>query len=216
MLLDTPGGGMEWNDCRVSRIVSQWALYMTDDEAVLGCQSGDRDAFRHLVEPYRDVLYGTAVLMTNDRALAEEQVQEALLSAWKGIRGFRRGRPFKPWLMRILVNSVLAHQRRRSVRTVPLEEWDRLDEWAGPTESVVANERRLTVRQALLRLTPNHRQVVVLRYFAELTVPQVARSIGIREGTVKSRLHRALGQLRDELRGFVDGEGDHHAEQSET
>ncbi len=179
---------------------------MTDDEAVLGCQNGDRDAFRYLVERYKDVLFGTAFLMTSDRALAEEQVQEALLSAWKGIRSFRRGRPFKPWLMRVLVNAVLSHQRKRAVVTAPLGEWDRPDESAGPAESLEINESRQTVRQALERLSPEHRQVVVLRYFAELTVPQLARSIGLREGTVKSRLHRALGQLREELREFMDVE----------
>ena len=57
---------------------------MTDNEAILRCQDGDRDAFRYLVEQYKDVLFGTAVLMTGNRAVAEDQVQEALLSAWRG------------------------------------------------------------------------------------------------------------------------------------
>ena len=69
---------------------------MTDSEAVVRCQNGDRDAFRHLVDQYKDVLFGTAVLMTGNRATTEEHVQEAFLSAWRGIRGFRRGRPVKP------------------------------------------------------------------------------------------------------------------------
>ena len=55
------------------------------------------------------------------------------------------------------------------------------------------------VRQALASLDPQHREVIVLRYFADMTVPQVALSVGIREGTAKSRLHRALGRLREEL-----------------
>ena len=71
---------------------------MTDNQAILGCQRGDRNSFRHLVDRYKDVLYGTAFLMTSNRALAEEQVQEALLSAWKGILGFKKDRPFKPCL----------------------------------------------------------------------------------------------------------------------
>ena len=94
---------------------------MTDNEAIAGCQDGDREAFRHLVDRYRDVLFGTAVLMTGNRAVAEEQVQEALLSAWRGIRGFRLGSPFKPWLLRILVNAVLSQQRRRTLSTVNLD-----------------------------------------------------------------------------------------------
>ena len=172
---------------------------MTDDEAVLRCQDGDREAFRHLVEQYKNPLYGTAYLMTGNAAQAEEHVQEAFLLAWRGIRTFQPGRPVKPWLMRILVNSVLGQQRKRSLTTVPLEESLPLEAPSDRSESIEAREDREALRQALAQLTPEHRQVVVLRYFADLTVPQVARSAGVREGTVKSRLHRALRQMRELL-----------------
>ena len=175
---------------------------MTDDEAIMRCQNGDHDAFRCLVERYKDVMFGTAVLMTGNRALAEEQVQEALLSAWRGIRGFRLGNPAKPWLLRILVNAVLAQQRRRTLQTVRLggngsEEPG--DSSPDLTETLDALENRMALRRAIAALSPDHRQVVALRYFAELTVPEVARTLGVREGTVKSRLHRALAILRQQL-----------------
>ncbi len=172
---------------------------MTDEQAVLRCQDGEHEAFRHLVEQYKDVLYGTALLMTGNRALAEEQVQEALLSAWRGIKGFRSGRPVKPWLVRILVNAIVSQRRKRAVPTVPLEDHNQADDDSHPVEAVEAQFDRQAIRQALAGLNPDHRQVVVLRYFADLTVPQLAEAIGVREGTVKSRLHRALGQLRDQL-----------------
>ena len=73
---------------------------MNDAEAVQLCQDGSLDAFRHLVERYQDVLYGTAYLMTSNGAIAEECVQESFLSAWRGIGGFRSGSPIKPWLVR--------------------------------------------------------------------------------------------------------------------
>ena len=174
---------------------------MTDQEAILRCQDGDREAFRHLVDQYKDVLFGTAVLMTGNRAVAEEQVQEALLSAWRGIKGFRLGSPVKPWLVRILVNAVLSQQRRRVLPTVNLD--DGLDSpdpgMTDPAATLDALEDRLVLRRAIANLGPDHRQVVALRYFAGLTVPEVARSLGIREGTVKSRLHRALAVLREQL-----------------
>ena len=175
---------------------------MTDDEAIMRCQNGERDAFRYLVEQYKDVLFGTAVLMTGNRAVAEEQVQEALLSAWRGIQGFRLGRPVKPWLLRILVNAVLSHQRRRVLPTVNLDGSG--PDMAGsinpdPAETLDALENRLVLRRAIAGLSPDHRQVVALRYFAGLTVPEMARSLGVREGTVKSRLHRALAILRQQL-----------------
>ena len=175
---------------------------MTDNEAIVRCQNGDRDAFRYLVERYKDVLFGTAVLMTGNRAVAEEQVQEALLSAWRGIRGFRLGRPLKPWLLRILVNSVLSHQRRRALPTVNLDGNSPDAPVAiipDPAETLDALESRLALRRAIADLSPEHRRVVALRYFAGLTVPEVARTLDIREGTVKSRLHRALAILRQKL-----------------
>ena len=171
---------------------------MNDDEAIGQCKEGHRDAFRHLVDRYKDVLFGTAVLMTGNRAVSEEIVQEALLSAWRGIGGFKSGRPFKPWVVRILVNEVLTRQRRKSIPTIPLAE---LEPGSVPSETDEAEafEGRAIVRQAVAGLVPEQKQVVVLRYFAELTVPEVARSIGVREGTVKSRLHRALARLRESL-----------------
>ena len=175
---------------------------MTDDEAIMRCQNGERDAFRYLVEQYKDVLFGTAVLMTGNRAVAEEQVQEALLSAWRGIRGFRLGRPVKPWLLRILVNAVLSHQRRRVLPTVNLDGSgsDTADSInPDPAETLDALENRLVLRRAIAGLSPDHRQVVALRYFAGLTVPEMAKTLGVREGTVKSRLHRALAILRQQL-----------------
>ena len=175
---------------------------MTDNEAIMLCQNGDRDAFRYLVERYKDVLFGTAVLMTGNRALAEEQVQEALLSAWRGIRGFRTGRPVKPWLLRILVNAVLSHQRRRVLPTMTLDgNGPDVPESISPdpAETLNALENRLELRRAIAGLSPDHRQAVALRYFGGLTVPEVARTLGVREGTAKSRLHRALAILRQQL-----------------
>ena len=174
---------------------------MSDDLAIARCQEGDREAFRLLVERYRDVLYGTAILMTGNRAVAEEIVQEAFLSAWRGIGGFKRGQPLKPWLTRILVNGVLAQKRKRSIPTVPIADSGGN---GGPSVSDQTEviEHRAILRQALAKLAPDQQQVVVLRYFAELTVPEISEAMGVKEGTVKSRLHRALGRLREHLEEF--------------
>ena len=118
---------------------------MRDDEAIARCQEGDRDAFRHLVERYKDVLYGTAVLMTGNRAGGEEIVQEALLSAWRGIGDFKRGHPPKPWLVRILVNEVLTRQRKKSIPTIPLSD---LDYAAAPSTTDQAEAFSRTARSS--------------------------------------------------------------------
>ena len=174
---------------------------MSEDLNIARCQEGDREAFRVLVDRHKDVLYGTALLMTGNRAIAEEAVQEAFLSAWSGIGGFRRGKPLKPWLTRILVNGVLTQKRKRSLTTIPIEDSDGTGDLSVSDQTDVI-ERRAILRQALDKLAPNQRQVVVLRYFAELTVPEIAGAMGVKEGTVKSRLHRALSRLREHLEEF--------------
>ena len=181
---------------------------MNDEEAVLRCQGGDREAFRHLVESYQDVLYGTAYLMTGNSALSEEHVQEAFLSAWRGIRGFRTGLPFKPWLVRVLVNTVTAQRRRRSVPIDPLDVAGAQSGADDPAKLAESSESRHRVRQAISALSEEHNIVVTLRFFAGLTVPQVAQALGMREGTIKSRLHRALQHLRRELEELGPGNGD--------
>jgi len=162
-------------------------------DAIALCQEGDADAFRCLVERYGAVLQGTAFLMTRDAALAEELTQDAFLSAWRGIGGFKEGRPVKPWLVRILVNRVVEHQRRRRLPTMPLDD---MRELASASRTADEFEARDSVRQGLGQLDADHRQVLMLRFFADLSVLEIAQSLGIPEGTVKSRLHRAMNTMR--------------------
>ena len=168
---------------------------MNDAEAVRLCQDGSLDAFRHLVERYQDVLYGTAYLMTSNGAIAGECVQESFLSAWRGIGGFRSGSPVKPWLVRILVNTVLDLRRRRNLPTAYIEGADLLGE-DDPAKQVSDKE---AIRQALAVLPEEQRQVVMLKYFTGMSTSETAEALGCAEGTVKSRLHRALQHMRIEL-----------------
>ena len=168
---------------------------MTEALAIARSQTGDRDAFRYLVERYQDVLYGTAYLMTDSRAHAEDHVQEALFSAWRDIRGFRKGRPFKPWLLRILVNVVLSYQGRRSGPIRSLLEVDRPGRSTDVPDASASREDWPAARAALAGLTAEYRQAVVLRYFAGLTTSEIAQSLNVTESAVKSRLHHALGNL---------------------
>ncbi len=172
---------------------------MTDKQAVLRCQDGDREAFRYLVDQYQSVLYRTAMLMTGSRALAAEQVQETLRAAWWGIHGFQHGCPVKPWLMRILVREGASQRRKRLPPAgVPADD-DQPEGLPAPVEPVEAPQEREVMRQALGSLDPDHRQVLVLRYFADMTVLQLARAIGAGEDIVGSRLQHALDQLRGQL-----------------
>ena len=167
-----------------------------EQDAVRRCQMGDPEAFRPIVERYGNVLMGTIYLMTRDRAVSEELVQEAFVRAWNGIGTFRLGQPLKPWLVRIAVNQALNARARRQAPVEPLSEAGH----GGSTDPGFGRaEDRDEVRRALSQLSAEHRRVVALRYFVDLSTREVANALGVREGTVKSRLSRALAQLQEIL-----------------
>ena len=166
---------------------------MQEEEAIRRCQSGDREAFRYIVEQYKHVLYGTAYLMTGDKAVAEDQVQEAFLSAWKGIGGFRNKCSLKPWLVKILVNKVLSYRRSSCNSLSPLGDQEPVDKVEDSAEEV---ERQDQIERALNQLSDEHRQVILLRYFTGLSLAEISTALNSPEGTVKSQLHRATERLR--------------------
>ena len=177
-----------------------------DDErdAVLRCQAGDAGAFELIVGWYGDLLFGTALLMLGDRGEAEDAVQDAFVSSWRGIGTFDATRPLRPWLVRVLVNEVLQRQRRK-VLPVAAAGDERLagleSREAGPERVAERAWERREMAGALEALPVEAARVVVLRYFSELSIAEVGEALGVPEGTVKSRLHRALQALRGLLAG---------------
>ncbi len=172
------------------------------------CQAGDKEAFRMLVEQYRSVLFGTAYLMMRDRGLAEDAVQEALIQIWEHIPSFRFESSLKTWMVRIVVNEVKQQFRKKQVPTVPLEQASEVVEDLDKAEAaVIRNEESQHLRQTLEMLPQEQREAVVLRYFSELTIPEIAAVTIEREGTIKSRLSRALSHLGEILRSDRTWEG---------
>ncbi len=173
---------------------------MDEKEVIRRCQQGEHDAFRFVVEWYGKLLFGTAYRMTHDRHLAEDLVQEAFLLAWRNISSFKPSTNFKAWLLRILVNRTISERRKIRVTEIELEEQAVTSSDPDWVEGLVLHkEERQRFRQALETLPDDQRQAIMLRYYADLTVPEIAKALGWREGTVKSRLHRALVRLRQLL-----------------
>jgi RNA polymerase sigma-70 factor, ECF subfamily len=171
------------------------------------CRKGDRDAFNALIGKYRDLIFGTAYLITRDRPLAEDAVQEALIKMWRYLPSLRQPERFKAWMLRIVVSQV-KQQGRRNKPAVILEQV--AEPATGPDEAdctLIRDETHRHLSQALAELSPEQREAVVLRYFSELTVPEIAAATGWRQGTVKSRLSRALDRLSEILRSGEDRGG---------
>jgi RNA polymerase sigma-70 factor (ECF subfamily) len=153
------------------------------------------DAFRQLVSQRLDAAYRLATMVLGDPVEAEDATHDAVVRAWASFGMLRDPTRFDAWFQRIVVNSCRDRMRRRRVRrSVPLE--PALLGLPAVADATQATPERDALARALERLTPDHRMVVVLRFYADLPIEVIAQRLGEPSGTIRSRLHHALRSLR--------------------
>lgn len=170
-----------------------------DEDGLIGrCLDGDSAAFEPLVERYHGPLFRVAARLLGDREEARDVTQTAFLKAYQALASCDRQRKFFSWIYRILVNECLNTLRARR----PMQALDQsLAAPAGEADAVASAETRKRVRLALLELSTEQRDVIVLRHFAEMSYEQVGAALGVPEKTVKSRLFSARQRLCELLAG---------------
>lgn len=163
-------------------------------------QSGDRSALGPLYTAYASRAIRTAFLITRNRAAAEDAVQEAFVQVLRTIGSLRDLGAFRPWFYRILVNAA-KRSTRRAWRILPLAQpqEERTDLGPSPDEVAIGLEESAQVRAALASLPESQREILVLRYYTDLSEAEIAEALGVPAGTVKSRLHRAREALAARL-----------------
>jgi RNA polymerase sigma-70 factor (ECF subfamily) len=173
---------------RLDALAADVAIARPDDRATV---------FRARVCGSLDVAYRRAAVLLGNRFEAEDAVHDAAERAWWAWGSLRDEARFDAWFGRILVNVCRDRlRRRRRVAVIEVRDAavDAVDRSAGPQLDRLADRARIV--DALAGLSADERVAVVLRYEADLTVPEIARLTGAREGTIKSRLHHALRKLR--------------------
>ena len=173
---------------------------MQEQEAICQCQAGDLAALGVLFELHHQAVFRTAYGIVRNYDLAEDVTQEVFIELIKSIKRFDQTRPFRPWLHQIVVYRSLYRLKHHKVRDVTVEEIFELPSAdLSPEEEAEQSELEAAVWNALGALAPKHRAVVVLRYYQGFSEAEMAVSLRCRRGTVKSRLHYALGRLRELL-----------------
>jgi RNA polymerase sigma-70 factor (ECF subfamily) len=175
-----------------------------DDTALVErAQQGDVVAYEELMQRYQAIAFRVAFVVAGDPTEAEDAVQEGFVRAWYGLPRFRPGSPFRPWLLRIVANQ--ARNRRRSAgrrANLALRSGGRHasgDATPSPEEAAIAHDRRRRLLEAVNSLPERDRLVIAYRYFEDLSEAEAAVALGCAPGTVKSRLSRALGRLRERI-----------------
>jgi RNA polymerase sigma factor (sigma-70 family) len=162
---------------------------------------GDPAAFEELVVAYQSLAFRTAFLIAGDATDAEEAAQDGFVKAHRALGRFRSGEPFRPWLLTIVANEARNRRRTQGRRAALARRATAVPALPGadPEEAALATERRQRLLTAVERLGDDDRDVLACRYFLELSEAETAAALGIPRGTVKSRAHRALVRLQEEL-----------------
>lgn len=175
-----------------------------DEQLVREAQAGSLPSFNVLVTRYQAPLYGLALRYVRDPEAAEDVAQEAFISAWRALAGFKGG-SFRAWLYRIAMNEAYDHHRR--VHRRPSSSLDELleagsahgletDRAPGPEETAVSRATLRAVERCIGRLPEEYRAIVLLSDVRGLTYDELSRALELPLGTVKSRLYRARAALR--------------------
>lgn len=180
---------------------------MDEKALVIAAQRGDVHAFNRLVRSYQRIAYNVAYRVLGDAEQAADATQDAFFSAYRGIGQFRGG-SFKAWILRIVTNACYDQLRRKQRRaedsledlTVDPNHASALtDESESPEDYALRQELGEVIQHGLGTLNPDQRMVVVLADIQGYSYDEIAQIVGVRLGTVKSRLNRGRAQLRDYL-----------------
>ena len=162
---------------------------------------GDQDAYGELVTRYQALAARVAYVITASPVEAEDVTQDAFVKAYYALDRFREGAPFRPWLLRIVANEAknrkAAAGRRPTVELTAAADRASGETALSPEDAAVAADLRAGLVAAINRLRPDDRLVLAYRFFFDLSENEMADALGVARGTVKSRLSRAMGRLRE-------------------
>src|ERR1700674_4571546 len=154
---------------------------------------GDSESFSALIEPLLDPAYRLAAVMLGDRAAAEDAVQEASIKAWRKLRQLRGDlRSLRPWFLSIVANECRMARRQRWWSVLKVAD---MPPSASSPEPIPTSD----LRGALLKLSPDERLPLVLHFYLDLPIDEVARALHVSPSAAKSRIYRAARRLRSDL-----------------
>jgi len=177
-----------------------------DRQLIADCLGGQRDAFGVLVSRYQARLYNAAIRLVDNPEDAADVVQDAFLNAFQSLHSFKGDAEFFTWLYRIAFNTAISLKRKRraaiSLDSVGPEggiDPDDPSEYVKPGLALERSEEEQQLQEAMVRLSHEHREVLVLKDIEGMRYEDIAEILKVPIGTIRSRLHRARLELRDLL-----------------
>jgi len=176
-------------------------FYVNDCDLVVAVLNGDSSAFGHLVTKYESPVYNLAYRMLGRAEDAEDISQEVFVRAYTKLRTFDTRKKLSNWILAIASHLCIDHLRRK--KPLYLDDQD-YAEWVGsgedaPEDQVLREERGSEIRKLLASLPPKYRNILILRYWHEMSYAEIGEATGLADGTVKTRLHRARRMLTERV-----------------
>jgi len=185
---------------------------MNDVELLKGYAAGEEEAFQELVNRYKDSVYAFLRRFLNDRDLADDVFQETFMQLYASRDTFDLSRPLRPWLFTIAANKARdALRRRQRVNSTNLgslfdSEEHSVDDVLNtldhdghmPYDDLIRDETAAAVKRVIARMPARLREILILAYFHKFPYAEIGRILGIPVGTVKSRLHTAVGRFAED------------------
>lgn len=188
-------------------------LDIEEQELIARCQRGDLSAYEPLVTKYRERIYVQAFNLTRNADDATDLCQETFVKAWKSIHRFRGQSSFYTWLYRIATNLGidLIRSKQKNPMTPFEDTLDREETEENkpftknelPSDDLLRKELGEAIESAIAKLTPEHREVILLREYEGMDYRDMAKAVGCSIGTVMSRLHYARANLQKTLRQYL-------------
>jgi RNA polymerase sigma-70 factor (ECF subfamily) len=156
-------------------------------------------AFEQIMREYGTRVLRLVTFFVKDRSLAEDITQDVFVKVYRNLPRFRKESSVHTWIYRIAVNECKGYLRSWSFRNLLPQSWVKTPGYMTVEHEVLENAERAQLVQQVLKLPPLYRQVIALHYYADLPIAEVAKVLGVTEGTVRTRLHRARQQLKQHL-----------------
>lgn len=178
-------------------------MRLDEQQLIRELRNGSPDAYQALLDTHGPPLLRLATTLLGNQTDGEDAVQQTLVNMFNAIGRFRGESTLKTWLTRILINQVSKMRRQRATRMTLSLEVDGAVPPTAPGDAVASASAKADLAEMLSALSPEHRDILVLRELEGLSYKEIAAALGVPQGTVESRLFRAREQLRQRFAGYV-------------
>jgi len=167
-------------------------------ELIQQALQGNMDAWGEIVRRYKEAVFGVALGILGNPPDAEDAAQDAFIRAYENLRRYDLSRKFSTWIFTVTAN-ICKNKLRRERFFAPLKNPGRVLGGEDPAEEVARDERQTLMQQALTTLDERYREPLILYYYADMEYKDIAEALGVPEGTIKTRIHRAKQALKEWL-----------------